>query len=87
MFWQLVSWKKLSSTKSTFRLGKPLYSLITLTNNCISKLIKLLEFQADFKKEEASVNCCRLSRDNSLIATGSDDCVVRVFKLGSDFKS
>ena len=32
------------------------------------------------------MNCCRLSRDNSLIATGSDDYLVRVFKLTPDFK-
>ncbi|CDW89290.1 serine threonine protein kinase with wd40 repeats [Stylonychia lemnae] len=52
------------------------------------KLLKLQEFQADFKKEEASVNCCRFSRDNSLLATGSDDFHVRVFKLNtSDYKS
>lgn len=37
---------------------------------------------ADFKRgDEASVNCCRLSSDNSLLATGGDDCMVRLFKL------
>ena len=41
-----------------------------------------MEFVADFKKgEEVSVNCCRLSSDNGLIATGGEDCLVRVFKL------
>eukprot|EP00347_Sterkiella_histriomuscorum_P010848 403374692 len=52
------------------------------------KLEKLQEFQADFKKEEASVNCCKYSKDNSLLATGGDDFVVRVFKLDTkDYKS
>lgn len=47
-----------------------------------SKLLKLREFQADFKKgDEPSANVCRFSSDNSLIATGGDDCTVRVFKL------
>jgi WD40 repeat protein len=46
------------------------------------KLIKLSEFVADFKKgEEASLNCCRLSNDNCLIATGGDDCNARIFSL------
>lgn len=46
------------------------------------KLIKQIEFQADFKGgDEAFLNCCRLFRDNSLLATGGDDCKVRVFKL------
>lgn len=52
------------------------------------KLIKLLEFQADFKKgEEASLNCCKLSSDNTLLATGGDDCVARVYSLttGNEF--
>jgi WD40 repeat protein len=41
-----------------------------------------MEFVADFKKgEEASVNCCRFSQGNGMIATGGDDCIVRLFKL------
>lgn len=48
------------------------------------KLIKLLEFTADFKKEEPAVNVCRFSTDNRLIGTGGDDCVARVFQLNPD---
>lgn len=41
-----------------------------------------MEFVADFKKgDEASVNCCRFSQGNGMIATGGDDCIVRLFKL------
>ena len=49
-----------------------------------------MEFVADFKKgDEPSVNCCKFSFDNGLIATGGDDCLVRVFKLdpASGFKA
>lgn len=51
------------------------------------KLIKILEFQADFKSNgEAFLNCCRLYKDNSLLATGGDDCKVRLFKLNPEKK-
>jgi|LauGreDrversion4_2_1035121.scaffolds.fasta_scaffold569249_1 hypothetical protein len=49
-----------------------------------------MEFVADFKKgDEPSVNCCKFSFDNGLIATGGDDCLVRIFKLdpSSGFKA
>ena len=37
---------------------------------------------------EPSVNSCRFSPDNSLLATGGDDCNVRVFSLSTvDFTS
>lgn len=48
------------------------------------KLIKLIEFVADFLKgDEASLNCCKLSYDNCLIATGGDDCSARLYSLTS----
>ena len=47
-----------------------------------------MSFQADFKTVEAAVNCCKYSRDNSLLATGGDDFTVRVFKLNTqDYRS
>ena len=34
------------------------------------------------------MNCCKFSRDNTLLATGGDDCIVRVYQLDTkDFKS
>jgi len=48
------------------------------------KLSKLLEFTADFKKEEPATNVCRFSSDNRLIGTGGDDCIARVFQLNPD---
>ena len=54
-------------------------------SNLYRKLIKLTEFQGDFKQgDEPFLNCCRLYRDNTLLATGGDDCKVRIFKLNPE---
>jgi WD40 repeat protein len=38
----------------------------------------------DFKKgDEAFLNCCKLSNDNCMIATGGDDCNARLYSLTS----
>lgn len=34
------------------------------------------------------MNCCKFSRDNSLLATGGEDCKVRIYELDiKDYKS
>ena len=50
------------------------------------KLTNLLQFIADFSQEDACLNQCVLSFDNSCIVTGGDDSVVRLFRLSKDFK-
>ena len=49
--------------------------------------MKLLDFQADFSKDNPSLNICRFSHDNTLLATGGDDCISRVYAIttGSRF--
>ena len=49
--------------------------------------MKLLDFRADFSKENPSLNICKFSHDNTLLATGGDDCISRVYAIttGSRF--
>ena len=51
------------------------------------KLISILKFQGDFSKVDASLNQCVLSFDNTMIVTGGDDSIVRLFKLSKDMKT
>jgi len=52
------------------------------------KLEQRLGYQADFKEKEPGLNCCALSNGNQLLATGGEDCNIRVVKLNKkDFKS
>ena len=44
-------------------------------------LVKLLDFKADFKKEDSSLNVCKFSTDNCLLATGGDDFDARVYQI------
>ncbi len=48
------------------------------------KLENLLQFIADFSTQDASLNQCVLSFDNTCIVTGGDDSVARIYKLSKD---
>lgn len=51
------------------------------------KLELLDQFQSDFKPVEACSNCCCWARDNSALAVGGDDSVIRIYSVPSkDFK-
>lgn len=43
----------------------------------------LQKFQTDFKPIDSSASCSRWSRDNSLLATGGDDSVVRLYRVNN----
>ena len=51
------------------------------------KLSLLQKFVADFTEENPSLNNVVLSFDNSLLATGGDDTVVRIYAMSKDFKN
>ena len=50
------------------------------------KLSVLQKFQADFEKENPSLNHAALSFDKTILATGGDDMLIRVYRLSKDFK-
>jgi len=50
-------------------------------------LIHFFTEQADFAVKDSCLNCCSLSLDNSILATGGADCITRLHYLQKDFKS
>ena len=50
------------------------------------KLTLYQKFKADFAPENPGLNHAALSFDNTLMATGGEDSVIRLFVISKDFK-
>ena len=48
------------------------------------QLTELMKFQADFNEEVPYLNTCVISADSTLLCTGGDDSIIRLWTLAKD---